>query len=130
MKAPSTRNHFRGEIPFKVQVNFDIHLSEGQIYADALERWLNLLEGYFSIHNFSNNENITFVLLKDLPYVKYWWETYCEQHVEDKFTIFWLGPTWVDFVDALKEHYYLVGNYEDQYMRWTTLRKKKGQAVP
>jgi hypothetical protein len=27
--APSTNNHFRGETPFKVQVNFDIFLFEG-----------------------------------------------------------------------------------------------------
>jgi hypothetical protein len=32
-------------------------------------------------------------------------------------------------VDAIKEQYYHVGNYEDQYMRWTTLRKEKGQEV-
>jgi hypothetical protein len=32
-------------------------------------------------------------------------------------------------VDAVKEQYYPVGNYEDQYMRWTTLRKERGQEV-
>jgi hypothetical protein len=33
-------------------------------------------------------------------------------------------------VDAVKERYYPVGNYEDQYMRWTTLQQERGQAVP
>jgi hypothetical protein len=33
-------------------------------------------------------------------------------------------------VDVVKEQYYLVGNYEDQYMRWTTLWQERGQAVP
>jgi hypothetical protein len=32
-------------------------------------------------------------------------------------------------VDAIKEQYYPIGNYEDHYMRWTTLRKERGQAV-
>ena len=32
-------------------------------------------------------------------------------------------------MDAFKEQYYPVGNYEDQYMRWTTLRQERGQAV-
>jgi hypothetical protein len=32
-------------------------------------------------------------------------------------------------VDAVKEQYYPVGNYEDQYMRWTTLRQERGQEV-
>jgi hypothetical protein len=48
----SSRGHFGGTSPFKVQVNFDIPIFEGQIDADALEKWLNLLEGYFSVHNF------------------------------------------------------------------------------
>jgi hypothetical protein len=30
----------------------------------------------------------------------------------------------------VKEQYYPVGNYEDQYMRWTTLWQERGQAVP
>jgi hypothetical protein len=33
------------------------------------------------------------------------------------------------FVDAVKEQYYPVGNYDDQYMRWATLRQEKGQEV-
>jgi hypothetical protein len=129
MEAPSTNSHFRGVMPFKVQVNFDIPLFEGQIDVDALEKWLSLLEGYFSVQNFSNSEKITFVLLKALPHVKYWWETYCEKHVKDESAIFGPGPTWVDFVDALKEKYYPVGNYDDQYMRWTTLHQERDQMV-
>ena len=72
----SSSFHFGGTSPFKVQFNFDIPVFEGQIDAEALEKWLTLLEGYFSVHNFSNKENITFALLKALPHVKHWWETY------------------------------------------------------
>ena len=75
-KASSKRSRFGDTTPFKVQVNFDIPLFEGQIDADALEKWLILLEGYFSIHNFFDRENITISLLKALPHVKHWWETY------------------------------------------------------
>ena len=32
-------------------------------------------------------------------------------------------------MDAVKEQYYPVGNYEDQYMRWTTPRQEKSQIV-
>jgi hypothetical protein len=32
-------------------------------------------------------------------------------------------------VDAVKEQYYPVGNYDDQYMRWTTLHQERGQEV-
>ena len=50
--ASSSRSHFGRTSPFKVQVNFDIPVFEGQIDANALEKWLNILEGYFSVHNF------------------------------------------------------------------------------
>jgi hypothetical protein len=43
-----------GATPFKVQIKFDILIFEGQIDADTVEKWLNLIEGYFSIHKFSN----------------------------------------------------------------------------
>jgi hypothetical protein len=34
-----------GAAPFKVQINFDIPIFEGQIDADVVDKWLNLLEG-------------------------------------------------------------------------------------
>ena len=66
-----------GGIPlFKLQIKFDIPIFEGHTIVDVVDKWLNLLEGYFSIHNFSNREKITFVLLKVVPNVKYWWEIF------------------------------------------------------
>jgi hypothetical protein len=69
-EASSTRNHFKVATPFKVQVNFDIPLFEGQKNAYALEKWLNFLEGHYSVQNFLDSEKITFALLKSLPHVK------------------------------------------------------------
>jgi hypothetical protein len=40
----------------KVQVNFDIPIFEGHIDVDSLEKWLNMLEGYFSARNFFDRE--------------------------------------------------------------------------
>jgi len=125
----SSNNHFGSTSPFKVQVNFDILVFEGQIDADALDKWLNMLEGYFSIHNFSDRENITFTLLKSLPHVKNWWETYWEKISTKESGIYGAEPTWGFFVDAVKEQYYPVENYEDQYMRWTTPWQERGQKV-
>ena len=56
--------------PFKVQVNFYIPLFEGLIDAYVVDKWLNLLEGYFSVHNYFDRENITFSLLKVITHVK------------------------------------------------------------
>jgi hypothetical protein len=127
--ASSSSNDFGSTSPFKVQVNFDILVFEGQIDVDALDKWLNMLEGYFSIHNFFDSEKITFALLKALPLVKHWWKTYWEQISTEDSGIYGAEPTWEFFVDVVKEQYYLIGNYEDQYMRWTTLRQERGQAV-
>lgn len=77
--ASSSSNHFGCIAPFKVQVKFDISIFKGQIDVDVVDKWLNLLEGYFSVHSFSDREKINFSLLKDAPHVKDWWETYCEK---------------------------------------------------
>ena len=75
-EASSTSNNFASATPFKVQVNFDIPLFEGQIDANALEKWLNLLKGYYSVQKISDCEKITFSLLKAHPHVRVWWEGY------------------------------------------------------
>jgi hypothetical protein len=66
-EASSSRGH---ATPIKVQVNFDIPLFEGLIDADVVDKWLNMLKGYFLVHNYSDWEKITFALLKVVPHVK------------------------------------------------------------
>jgi hypothetical protein len=127
--ASSSNNHFGSTSHFKVHVNFYILIFEGQIDADALNKWLNLLGGYFSVHNFFDREKIAFALFKAFPHVKHWWETYSEQSSTEESGKYGVEPTWDYFVDAVKEQYYPIGNYEDQYMRWTTLWKERGQEV-
>jgi hypothetical protein len=125
----SSSNHFESIAPFKVQVNFDIHVFECQIDVDALEKQLNMLEGYFFVHNFSDREKITFFLFKVVPHVKHWWETYCEQNSTEESGMFEVEPSWDFFMDSIKEQYYPIGNYDGQYMRWTTLHQERGQRV-
>jgi hypothetical protein len=88
-----------------------------------------MLEGYFLVDNFSDREKITFSLLKVVPHVKYWWETYYEKASTEESEMFGTEPTWASFVDALKQKHYHIGNYEDQYTRWTTLQQERDQAV-
>jgi hypothetical protein len=115
---------------FKVQLNFVIPLFEGLIYADAIDKWLNFLDGCFSIHNFSHREKITFALLKVIPHVKDWWDTYSKQRAVEEYTMFLVAHTWDSFHESIKEQYYPVGSYEDQYTRWTTLRQERDQTIP
>eukprot|EP00253_Pinus_taeda_P036114 PITA_36114 len=126
----STSNNYSGNATlFKVQVNFEIPIFVGQIDIDAVDKWLNLLEGYFSVHDFFSPEKIIFALLKATPHVKDWWETYCEQKDESTGSLFSATPTWNSFRDAIKEQCYRVGSYEDQYLKWTTLRQGRDQDV-
>ena len=67
--ASSTSSRFGDANPFKVQVKFYIPLFEGQIDVDALDNWLNVIEGYFSVHHFSDGGKITFAFLKAVPHV-------------------------------------------------------------
>jgi hypothetical protein len=110
-----------GVAPFKVQINFDIPIFEGHIDTDVIDKWLNLLEGYFSIHNFLNKENITFALLKSIPRVKDFWENFCEQKEIEETSLFLVMATWESFRDAIKEQYYPIGSYDDLYTKRTTL---------
>jgi len=76
--ASASNSYSRNATLFKVQVNFEIPIFEGQVDVDSIDKWLNLLDGYFFVHEFSNREQIVFTLLKAAPHVKDWWETYCE----------------------------------------------------
>jgi hypothetical protein len=116
--------------PFKVHVNFDIPLFEGLIGVDVVDKWLNLLEEYFSVHNFFDREKITFSLLKVIPHFKYWWDTYSEKRVMEDYTMFVVAPTWDSFWDTIKEKCYHFGSYEDQYTRWTTLQQERDKTIP
>ena len=63
---------------FKVQANFEIPIFEGQIDEDNIDKWLNMLDWYFSVHEFASREAIIFTLLKAARQIRDWWETYCE----------------------------------------------------
>ena len=45
--ASTSNSHFGGATPFKVQVNFEIPIFEGQIDANVVDKRLNHLEGFF-----------------------------------------------------------------------------------
>jgi hypothetical protein len=57
---------------------------------------------------------MTFELLKSLPHARAWWEGYWERYTVDESTPFRREPTWEAFVDALKEEFYPIKNYDDQ----------------
>ena len=127
--ASTSYNHSGGAGPFKVQVNLNIPIFEGQRDADIVYRWLNLQEGYFLVHDFSNEENINFSLFKVVLHFKGWWETYCEKKDEREPSLFLVAPTWNSFRDDIKEQYNPLGSYDEKYIQYTMLRKQRDQDV-
>jgi hypothetical protein len=69
---------------------------------NVVDKWLNLLEGYFSVHHFSDRENIIFSLLKAIPHVKDWWDNCSEKMTIEKYAILSVSPTWDSFRNAIK----------------------------
>jgi hypothetical protein len=59
-----------GVAPFKVQINFDIPIFEGQIDADVVDKWLNLLEGYFFSITFRIEKRLLLHSSKSFPMSK------------------------------------------------------------
>jgi hypothetical protein len=119
-----------GTAPFKVQINFDIPIFEGQIDADVVDKVVESTRRVFFVHNFSNKEKITFALLKVVPHVKDWWEILCEQKETEEPSLFIVTVTWESFKDVIKEQYYPVESYDNLYTKWTTLQQERDQAVP
>ena len=62
-----------------------------------MDEWMNLLEGYFLYQKFFDRENVTFALLKVVPHVKDWWDTYSDQRDIKESGIFVVSPTWDSF---------------------------------
>ena len=59
--ASVSSSYSGGATPFKVQVNFDIPIFDGRIDADAVDKWLNLLEGYFRFMTFLTGKILLFL---------------------------------------------------------------------
>jgi hypothetical protein len=60
----------RGVAPFKVQINFDIPIFEGRIDANVVNKWLNLLEGYFLSITFRIEKRLLLRSSKSFPMSK------------------------------------------------------------
>jgi hypothetical protein len=80
----------------------------------------------FFFHNFSDRANITFLILKVIPHVKYWWETFCEKEETKESSLFSVAPNKCSFRDVIKEQYYHVGSHHKLYREWTPLAVGKG----
>ena len=53
-----------------------------------------------------------------------------EKKDEKEPSLFSAATTWNSFWDSIKEQYYPVESYEDNYIQWTTLRQQRDKREP
>ena len=80
--------------------------------------------------NFRVGKRLFLLFSKQPPTSRTGGKTYCEQKDESTGSLFSAAPTWDSFRNAIKEQYYPVGSYEDEYIKWTTLQQGRDQDVP
>ena len=101
----STSSSYSGSAtPFKVQVNFDLPIFEGQIDADVVDKWLNMLEGYFFVHYFSIWKILFSLFSKPPPMSRTGGKPTASRRMKIRLTIF--SRTHLGFIlDVIKEQY-------------------------
>ena len=90
-----TRSHSDKIIPFKVQMNLDILNLEANIDAESVENWVQQLEYYYVVNQFSKAEKITIASLKMTTSVRCWWDNLSTKMEKEEDPI----DTWVKFVE-------------------------------
>jgi hypothetical protein len=88
-----------------------------------LNQWLQQLEVYFSVHEVSGAQRISFAHLKLEGHALTWWES---DAIARR-----LGnePPMIDwevFKDMIKSHFYPIGYEEEQKISWLYLRQRQG----
>ncbi|GKD84554.1 hypothetical protein Tco_1355708 [Tanacetum coccineum] len=87
--------------PFKVEARIDIPLYDVTVDAEKLDSWLDQLETYFTLYDFTSTEKMT-----------------REEEI-----------TWNEFKRLLRQEYYPMGYSQDRWSRWHNLRQQRGQSV-
>jgi hypothetical protein len=117
-----------GVAPFKVQINFNIPIFEGHIDADVVDKWLNLLEGYFFVHNFSNREKLLLHSSKLFPMSKIGGKLSMTKRKQRNPHYLQSQPPGNPLGMLLRNNTF--GSYDDLYTKWTTLWQERDQVVP
>nr|CAD1835516.1 unnamed protein product [Ananas comosus var. bracteatus] len=72
--------------PFKVEAKIEIPNYDGVVDAEKLDAWLDQLETYFDLYNYSNAEKVTFAKLKLVGHALTWWKATLQTTVNEEFT--------------------------------------------
>nr|CAD1835497.1 unnamed protein product [Ananas comosus var. bracteatus] len=118
--APSVAE--RRSKPFKVEAKFEIPNYNGIVDAEKLDVWLDQLETYFDLYNYSNAEKVTFAKLKLVGHALTWWKATLQTSANEDFT-------WSLFKRLICQEFYPMGYEEERWKRCHVLRQRRDQTV-
>ena len=106
------------KVDFKVEIpNYD-----GTVDVEKLDDWIDRLETYFSLGEYSSREKIKASTLKLSKHALTWWKSY-------KRKVNYSEVTWKTFKELLKKQFYPVGFLEQRWSSWYNLRQRYVQSV-
>ncbi|KAF6135279.1 hypothetical protein GIB67_021641, partial [Kingdonia uniflora] len=86
----------------RINLKIEIPVFDGSIDAEILDNWLDRLELYFSINEYSNAQQICFVTLKFASHTLTWWKSYQKCHDVGSLS-------WKEFKILVQKQFYPIG---------------------
>nr|CAD1816987.1 unnamed protein product [Ananas comosus var. bracteatus] len=108
--------------PFKVEAKIEIPNYDGVVDAEKLDAWLDQLETYFDLYNYSNAEKVTFAKLKLVGHALTWWKATLQTTANEE-------CTWSQFKRLIRREFYPMGYEEERWKRWHVLRQRRDQTM-
>nr|CAD1821363.1 unnamed protein product [Ananas comosus var. bracteatus] len=88
--------------PFKVKAKIKIPNYNGVVDAEKLDAWLDQLETYFDLYNYSNAKKVTFAKLKLVGHALTWWKATLQTTANEEFN-------WSQFKRPIRQEFYPMG---------------------
>nr|CAD1829796.1 unnamed protein product [Ananas comosus var. bracteatus] len=93
---------------FKVEAKIEIPNYDGIVDAKKLDAWLDQLETYVDLYNYSNAKKVTFAKLKFVGYALIWSKTTLQTFTNEEFT-------WSQFKLLIRQEFYPMGYKEERW---------------
>uniref|UniRef100_A0A6V7QVL6 Retrotransposon gag domain-containing protein n=1 Tax=Ananas comosus var. bracteatus TaxID=296719 RepID=A0A6V7QVL6_ANACO len=104
----------------KTGAKIEIPNYDGAVDAEKLDAWLDQLEMYFDLYNYSNAEKVTFAKLKLVGYALTWWKATFQTSANEEFTWRYEEERWKCWHVLRQRHDQIVQDYTIDF-RWQAL---------
>ena len=105
----------------KIDFKLDIKDFDESIDVEKLDDWIDRLETYFTLYQFSGEEKLAYSTIKLSKHALTWWKSYKRQSDRAK--------SWRELKRVMKVTFYPVGNLEEHWFKWYSLKQQYNQSV-